>query len=94
MESSRTPYFFRPCTWVYLALITLTLFTWGIGKLHLDGLTPAFVVLGVAAIKGQLIGDYFMQLKQVRSLWRWVISLWLLIPTTLIVWAFFLAAKQ
>jgi hypothetical protein len=48
-------------------------------------------VLGFGLVKGQLIGDFFMGLKDLRGLWRWVISLWLLIPGVLIATAFRLA---
>ncbi len=51
----------------------------------------SLTVLGLGLVKGQLIGDFFMGLKGLRGLWRWVISLWLLIPGVLIATAFRLA---
>ena len=80
--------FLRPCTRVYLILLSLTFATWFIGINNLSGPAFAFLVLGFALLKGQLIGDYFMGLKQVAGFWRWVIFLWLLIVGTLITTAF------
>ncbi|HIE55841.1 MAG TPA: hypothetical protein EYP90_11805, partial [Chromatiaceae bacterium] len=48
----------------------------------------AFLVFGIALLKGQLIGDYFMGLKMVAGPWRWVIFTWLLLVGVLISWAF------
>ena len=45
-----------------------------------------------ALIKGQLIGDYFMGLRSVSGIWRWVILLWLFIPGGLIATAFYMAS--
>ncbi|RTZ74368.1 MAG: O-succinylhomoserine sulfhydrylase [Gammaproteobacteria bacterium] len=80
--------FLRPCTWVYLFLLSLTFVTWFIGVNNLSGRAFAFTVLGFALIKGQLIGDYFMGLKQVAGPWRWVIFVWLLLIGSLITAAF------
>lgn len=85
----------RPCTRVYLLLVTLTLVTFAIGHFDLlsgnRALVLSLLVLGFALIKGQLIGDFFMGLKGIRGPWRFVILLWLLIPGTLITIAFTLA---
>ncbi len=67
----------RPCTLVYLLLLALTFTTWYIGVRHLSGRFFALLVFGFALVKGQLIGDFFMGLKQVAGPWRWAITLWL-----------------
>jgi cytochrome c oxidase subunit IV len=82
----------HPCTRVYLALLGLTLVTFAIGAAGLGGLTMSLSVLGLALIKGQLVGDWFMGLRGVRGPWRWVIALWLLLPGALIGVAFTLAS--
>lgn len=82
----------RPCTFVYLLLMMLTLVTWGVGVLGFDGLTMALMVLVLALLKGQLIGDYYMGLKRVSGGWRWVIIAWLMLIGSLISMAFYLAA--
>ncbi len=79
----------RPCTVVYLILMVLTVVTWYVGVSGLGGLTFAFLVLGLSLLKGQLIGDFFMGLKTVSGIWRWVITIWLLLPGSLIAIAFY-----
>lgn len=81
----------RPCTLVYALLILLTLVTWGIGRAGLGGLGLSLLVLAFALIKGQLIGDWFMGLRGLRGLWRWVVVIWLVIPAALITTAFVLS---
>jgi len=83
----------RPCTWVYLGLLGLTLVTFAIGAAELGGLAVSLSVLGLALIKGHLVGDYFMGLRAVQGPWRWVVAVWLLVPGALIGTAFTLAAR-
>jgi len=80
--------FIRPCTWIYLLLMALTFVTWFIGTQQFSGLQISLMVLGFALLKGQLIGDYFMGLKQVSGFWRWAITIWLLLVGSLIAFAF------
>lgn len=83
----------RPCTQVYLALVLLTGVTWAIGRFELGGLSVSLLVLAIALFKGHLIGDWFMGLRSVRGLWRWVVVIWLLIPGGLIASAFMLTYR-
>ncbi len=78
----------RPCTFVWLLLMGLTLATWAIGYAGLAGPRITLIVLAFALIKGWLVGDYFMGLHRVRGIWRWPILLWLLIPGVIIAYAF------
>lgn len=78
----------RPCTLVYLILMVLTCITWYIGISGMSGIGISLAVLGIALLKGQMIGDYFMGLKAVSGLWRWVVFIWLLVPGGLITFAF------
>ena len=82
----------RPCTVVYLMLMALTLATWLIGQSSLSGIAITLLVLGFALLKGLLIGDYFMGLRGLRSLWRWAVIAWLVIPGGLISWAFVISS--
>lgn len=82
--------FIRPCTWTFLLLMGLTMITWYIGVKQLSGLQISLTVLGIALLKGILIGDYFMGLKQVAGIWRWVITIWLLLVGALISYAFYI----
>jgi len=81
----------RPCTWVYVALMALTVVTWAVGRAGLSGLGLSMLVLGLALLKGGLVGDWFMGLRQVGGTWRWVVIIWLLIPGSLIAIAFMLS---
>jgi len=83
----------RACTWVWLVLMSLTLVTYLVGRAGMSGLAVSLLVLGLALLKGHLVGDYFMGLKRVRGFWRWPVRLWLLVPGSLIAVAFSLAAR-
>ncbi|HSH29176.1 MAG TPA: cytochrome C oxidase subunit IV family protein [Thiohalobacter sp.] len=83
----------RSETLVWLLLVALTLLTWAIGQTGVSGTAVSLGLLAVALIKGHLVGDFFMGLRRVRGLWRWVIALWLLLPGGLIALAFVLAAR-
>ena len=82
----------RPCTFVWVTMMGLTLATYIIGEAGVTGLPIALTVLGFALVKGQMVGDYFMGLKRLRGFWRWPVSLWLFIPGGLITAAFTLAS--
>ena len=81
----------RACTWVWLLMMLLSLVTYIIGQQGLSGLDVSLLVLAFALIKGHLVGAWFMGLNQVRGIWRWPVTLWLLIPGGLISTAFILA---
>ncbi len=83
-----TSAFLRPCTWVYLVLIALTFTTYAVGELGLGGLPLALLVLGIALVKGHLVGDFFMGLHGLSGPWRWVILIWLTLIGGLITLAF------
>ena len=77
-----------PSTWVYMILVILTFVTFFIGEEEIGGLAAALFVLGIAMIKGHLVGAYFMGLGRLRGLWRWPVTVWLVIPGGLISAAF------
>ena len=80
----------KPATWVFTILVLLTLVTFYVGETGMEGLDIALFVLVIAMIKGHLVGAYFMGLGRLRGLWRWPVTLWLVIPGGLISVAFFL----
>lgn len=82
----------RPCTSVYLVMMALTVTTFLIGQFRIGGLATSLLVLGFALFKGQLIGDYFMGLKGIHGIWRWVVLIWLFLPGGLIATAFYLSS--
>ncbi|MGE5153949.1 MAG: cytochrome C oxidase subunit IV family protein [Bdellovibrio bacteriovorus] len=89
---SAKSYAIRPCTRVYLVLMALTFGTFAVGQLGLGGLYVSLLVLGFALLKGHLVGDFFMGLRGIRGLWRWVILVWLILPGGLITLAFVLSS--
>jgi hypothetical protein len=84
----------RPCTLVYLVLVLLTCATWAIGRAGPGGLGLALLVLAFAMLKAYLVGDWFMGLRAVLGLWRWVVAIWLLIPGGLITFAFVMSYRS
>lgn len=94
MERQPDSRWLRPCTGVYLVMLGLTLATFLIGVSGLGGLKLSLLVLVFALVKGQMVGDYFMGLKGIKGPWRWVVTLWLLLPGGLIATAFYLGAVQ
>ena len=81
----------RACTWVWVVMLLLSLLTYLVGKQNLNGLGISLGVLSLALVKGYLIGAYLMGLDRVRGLWRWPVTIWLLLPGLLIGTAFILA---
>ncbi|MCO6413089.1 MAG: cytochrome C oxidase subunit IV family protein [Thiogranum sp.] len=69
---------------VWLILVLLTVATWVIGEAGLGGPLVVAVLLLSITLKGQLVADAFMGMRDVSSSWRWVVSGWLLIVTGLI----------
>ncbi len=82
----------RAATIVYIALLIFTFVTFFIGESGASSLTISLFVLALALIKGELVGSYFMGLAGIRSLWRLPVTIWLLIPGSLITIAFYLSA--
>jgi hypothetical protein len=72
-------------------MMGLTFATFAVGALEVSTLGASLSVLALALVKGQLLGDYFMGLKGLKGIWRWVILLWLLVPGALIAAAFVLS---
>ncbi len=81
----------RTATWVWLLMMALTLVTYFSDLLGWNDLAISLGVLLLALIKGHLVGAYFMELRHVRGIWRWPVTLWLFIPGSLISLAFYLA---
>ena len=62
---------------IWAVMITLTLFTYGLGKLGYDGIFVVLILLLTAAIKGALIIRDYMELRGVSLLWRAIMYGWL-----------------
>jgi len=74
--------------WAILAI--LTVFAYLLGYLKIISTFFVAVLLFTTFIKGQLVIDYFMGLKDVRLLYRLIPTLWLSIIITLIGVAYYL----
>ncbi|KHF25154.1 hypothetical protein BOV90_03120 [Solemya velum gill symbiont] len=83
----------RSALLVYLVLVTLTVLTWLIGMSGVEALWVSLLVFAMALFKVHLIGDYFMQLKQVRGIWGLVIVIWLSITAILVSAAYIFSAS-
>lgn len=93
MQSSTNILGLRPCTRVWLVLLGLTLFTFGVGRLELGGNVVMGFVLLATLIKGQLVVDHFMGLRRVRLFWRLVMFFYLVVVGSLIAVAYLLGVN-
>jgi len=81
----------RPCTWVWLILMALTMSAFIIGKMQLSGLAVVSFILASTFIKGQMVADHFMGLRRVRWVWRMIIAGWLTVVIGMIGFAYWLS---
>ena len=58
-------------------MVTLTLFTYSLGKFGYSGLFVVLILLLTAAIKGALIIRDYMELRGVSLLWKVIMYGWL-----------------
>jgi hypothetical protein len=71
-------------------MLLLTLGSFLAAKSGLDSVALVALLLLTAFIKGQIIVDYFMQLKWAGMMWRIIALAWLLIVLLLIALLYFL----
>lgn len=93
MTSAREPKFLRSCTFVWLALLLLTVVTYVIGELDAGGSGVMLAVLAIAALKVQMVASFFMGLRRTRWLWRGIVLGWLLLVIGLISFAYLTAVR-
>ena len=77
-------------TIIYISLLLLTTLTFLLGKSETFTFTFIIVVLLTTFIKGQVIIDYFMELKNVDLKYRLFLSVWLILVISLIGLSYFL----
>lgn len=75
---------------VWFVLVFLTGTTYTMGMTGMGGPLVVLALLLSVLIKGQLVVDYFMGLKGVRSPWRWMATGWLTVVVALIGYAYWL----
>ncbi len=88
-QSARLAYL-RPCTWVWLILIGLTLAVLAVGKAGLGGMAIVSLLLVSTLVKTTMVADYFMGLKRTRLLWRLIVWGYLLVVISMIGLAYWL----
>ncbi len=85
MQSTvKTFLYLRPCTWVWLILMTLTLMILAVAETGLGGSRIVALLIISMFVKTQIVADYFMGLKNVRWRWRLVVSAYLLVVMAMI----------
>ena len=76
-------------TIIYIGLLLLTTLTFLLGKNETFTFTFIVIVLLATFVKGQLIIDYFMGLKNVDLKYRLFLSIWLILVISLIGLSYF-----
>lgn len=74
---------------VWIILIFFTIFAYLLGKLELINTLLVGVLLFTTFIKGQLVIDYFMGLKNVSYKYRLIPTLWLVLVLSLVAVAYY-----
>ena len=74
---------------VWIILIFFTIFAYLLGKLELINTLLVGVLLVTTFIKGQLVIDYFMGLKNVSYKYRFIPTLWLVLVLSLVAVAYY-----
>ena len=77
-------------TKVWMVLISLTIVAFLIGWLHLASSVVIFILLITTFIKGHLVIEYFMGLKEVGGKYRYIPSIWLGVIMSLIAAGYYL----
>lgn len=78
----------RAATLIWLALLLLTLVSFSLGEVAHPG-TLAVAVIGIVTFtKGKLVLDYFMGLREVGGLFRYLLTGWLALVLSLVALAF------
>ena len=80
----------RTLEYIWVILVVLTIFAYLLGYLKYISTILVAVLLFTTCIKGQLVIDYFMDLKEVRLKYRLIPTIWLGIVLSLIAVAYYL----
>lgn len=75
---------------IWVILTTLSLFAYLLGYFKLLSALMVSVLLLSTFLKGQLIIDYFMELKETRLRYRLIPTLWLILILSLIALSYYL----
>ena len=80
----------RILEFIWFILLTLTIFAYLLGYMKYISTTLVAVLLITTFVKGQLVMDYFMDLKGVRLKYRLIPMLWLAVVISLIAVSYYL----
>ncbi len=80
--------------YIWIVLVFLTLFAFLVGYLKLVSFALIIVLLITTFIKGQLVADYFMDLKNVKNSYRFIPTIWLTFVLSMIAVAYFLPITE
>ncbi|HZW21123.1 cytochrome C oxidase subunit IV family protein [Noviherbaspirillum sp.] len=72
----------------WLVLLVLTAVTFGLAEAGVSGATVLLPVLLATLLKGRIVIDRFMALRDVSAPWRWVVLGWLIVVLGAIGYAF------
>ena len=79
---------------IWITLVFLTLFAFLVGWLKLVNSLFVSILLVSTFIKGQLVSDYFMGLKEVTLKYRMIPTVWLFIVLSFIAIAYYLPVSN
>ena len=80
-------------TRIWILLVLLTLFAFSLGWLELLSLWSFSLLILTTFIKGQLIADYFMGLKEIEGKYRFIPTVWLFVTLILVALAYYIPIK-
>jgi len=80
----------KQLTFIWIALLLLTLFAYLVGYLHLINNYFVALLLLTTFAKGVLVIEHFMDLKNVQTKYRYIPSIWLFVVLLLIATAYYL----
>ena len=75
--------------YIWILLVILTIFAYLLGHLKLISTSLVAVLLGTTFIKGVLVSEYFMGLKNINMKYRFIPIIWLSIIILLIAIAYY-----
>ncbi|MFK5895057.1 MAG: cytochrome C oxidase subunit IV family protein [Pseudomonadota bacterium] len=84
------PAFYTKIVWIFL--VSLTSFAFLLGWLGMVSQTLVGILLLTTFIKGHLVIEFFMELRNVKLKWRMIPTIWLLVVTSLISFAYYFPA--
>ncbi|GBG13063.1 ATP synthase subunit a [Novimethylophilus kurashikiensis] len=80
-------------TFIWLALVGLTITTWRIGETGLAGKGAMLALLVIALIKGQMVANYFMGVRHAYWGWRALVLVYFILVGGLIAAAYLMGVQ-